>query len=260
MKRLELLLMLFLLLIPVAGQAGQFGPIRPAAKAGQISQEIGYFWSQGDWIADEGEEDGFAFEDGTITMNQVYVQAGYGVGHDWEAYFRVGGADFQFENAFAIDDTSMEDGIQPFVTVGAKGVFYHGPYFDLGAFAQGTYYSGYEDSTTAEISPGVTAREELEFEDFWDVNLGLALQANLNGLALYAGPVFYYSQVKLETETTIPSVGAESNSSDYGERDNIGAVAGINVPLPGYGSLCFEGQYKGKLSAGGAFVYLRLNR
>ena len=52
--------------------AGQFGPVVPAVRSGEVSQEIGYFRSVGTW-----EADAQGFDDGELTQNQVYVQAGY---------------------------------------------------------------------------------------------------------------------------------------------------------------------------------------
>jgi hypothetical protein len=246
-----------LLLSATAGYAGQFGSVKPAAKMGQISQEIGYFWSQGDWSADEKD-----FDDALISQSEVYVQAGYGLSDNWETYFRIGAADFRIKDPVpdefvGVEDFDMEDDLKPFVTLGARGLFYRGSFFNLGAFVQGSYYSPYEDKKTAEL-PGGTTSLMLEFRDHWALNAGAALQAELGGVSVYAGPILYFSRGTLEFEASALGV-TESRSSTYEEHNNLGAVAGISVPLSGLGSLYFEGQYRNKISAGGAFVYLRLN-
>lgn len=250
-------MLLVLVLTVGTSYAGQFGSVKPAAKIGQISQEIGYFWSQGEWEADDR-----GFDDVDITQNEIYFQAGYGLSDDWETYFRIGGADFKIENPVpdefvGDEDFDMEDDFEPYVTLGARGLFYRGSFLNLGAFVQGSYYSTYEDKKRAEL-PGGTTTLMLEFRDHWAVNAGAALQTELGGVSLYAGPILYFSRGTVKLEASALGI-TERQSSTYEEKTDFGGVAGISVPLPGLGSLCFEGQYRNKISVGGAFVYLRLN-
>lgn len=232
--------------------AGQFGPVAPAARSGEISQEIGYFRSVAEWTTDES-----GFADGAMTMNQAYLQAGYGLAGGWEGYLRLGGSDLSLENAFAIDDSEMKGSIAPFLTVGARGLLYDGKVFDLGVFLQGTYFAPFEDSNTAVVG-GTLFNEKLKLKNLWDVNLGLALQANIGKLAVYAGPVAYHGQGRLEARVEAGGI-SDSSTAAYEERGNVGAVAGLNLRLARNLNLSLEGQYKSKLSAAGAVTYLRFS-
>ena len=248
---------LFMLLTVGSAEAGQFGSIKPAAKIGQISQEVGYFWSHGDWAADDKD-----FDDADITQSEVYIQAGYGLSDDWETYFRVGAADFKIKDPIPDEfvdneDFDMEDDLKPFVTLGARGLFYRGSFFNLGAFVQGSYFSSYDDKKTVELAAGTTSLK-MDFRDHWAVNAGVALQAEVGGFSAYVGPILYFSRGTLDFEASALGI-TETRSSTYEEHNNLGAVAGISVPVSGVGTLCFEGQYRNKISVGGAFIYLRLN-
>jgi len=232
--------------------AGQFGPVVPAVKSGEVSQEIGYFRSVGTW-----EADAQGFDDGELTQNQVYVQAGYGFAGDWEAYFRIGGSDLSLEKAFAVDDSEMDDSFSPFVTIGARGLLYNGETFDFGAFVQGTYFGNFEDSKKFDVS-GTLVKETLRLKDLWDVNAGLALQAKFGSVSVYGGPVAYYGRGRLETEVEVAGLKGTSES-DYEEEGNLGGMAGVKIALSENLNVYLEGQYKSELSAGGAVTYLRVN-
>lgn len=250
--RIRFFLIMSLLLCAAGGAyAGQFGPVAPTAGAGEVSQEIGYFHSVGKWTTDE---DGF--DDGKIIMNQAYLQAGYGLAVGWEGYFRLGGSDLRQEKAFALDDSEMKGSVAPFLSLGARGLLYDGKVFDLGLFLQGTYFAPFEDSKTVNVA-GASVKEALRLKNLWDVNLGLAVQADLGRVFVYAGPVAYYGVGRLETEVEVSGL-KDSSSATYEERGNIGAVAGINVQLARNINLFVEGQHKSELSAGGAATYLRI--
>lgn len=257
MTRKILLMLSVCALIAATSHAGQFGAVSPVAQVGQISQEIGFFSSRGEWKAEDRD-----FEDAEIVQNQFYIQAGYGLSENWESYFRIGAADFKIKDPvpdeFAGDeDFDMEDDPQLFAALGIRGIFYRGSFFNLGAFVQGNYFSGYEDSKTAPVA-GVATELELEFDDHWDVSTGAAIEAELGEVGFYAGPVLYLSRGKLELEAKAIGI-TETRSSTYEERGYLGAVAGITLPVAGFGKLYVEGQYRNKVSAGGAFVYLRHN-
>lgn len=251
MKRVFLSLVV-LMLSSGLSYAGQFGPVVPAVKSGEISQEIGYFRSVGEWEADER-----GFDDGELTQNQAYVQAGYGFAGDWEAYFRVGGSDLSLENAYALDDSKMDESFTPFGTIGARGLIYNGEVFDFGVFAQGTYFAPFEDSKKFDVS-GTLVKETLKFKEMWDINAGLALQARFGIVSVYAGPFAYYGRGKLETEVEVAGLKGESEST-YEEKGNLGGMAGVEIAFSENLSLYLEGQYKSELSAGGAVTYLRMN-
>lgn len=249
---------LFLLATGVV-HAGQFGAATPSAKPGQISQEVGYFRSEGQWTTSNGGP----FDDGVLTQNQVYLQAGYGLAPLWEGYFRLGGADAELENAFADpEDSTLSDGIMPFVSLGVRGLLFDSEYFDVGAFAQGSYFAPYEDSKSY-VDPDFGAiKETLELKHLWEGNVGFTLQGSLGRHAVYAGPVLYFGKGKLYAEAETAAVPGFTDKSDetYELDGNLGGIAGISLSLANYLNLTVEGQYRGEeYSVGASLAYLRFD-
>ncbi len=239
--------------------AGQFGAATPNAKPGQVSQEVGYFRSEAKWTTSKGEP----FDDGVLTQNQVYIQAGYGLAPLWEGYFRVGGADAELENAFADpEDSTLSDGIVPFVSLGVRGLLFDSEHFDVGAFAQGSYFAPYEDSKSY-VDPDFGAIEEtLKLKHLWDANVGMTLQGSIGKHCLYAGPVLYFGEAKLYTEAEAAAVPGLTDKSDgtYELDGNLGGIAGISLNLVHYLNLTVEGQYRGEeYSVGASLAYLRFD-
>lgn len=239
--------------------AGQFGPASPTAKPGQISQEIGYVHSEGKWTTSKSEP----FDDGTLTQNQVYIQAGYGLAPLWEGYFRLGGADAELENAFADpDDSSLSDGIMPFASLGVRGLLYDSEYVDIGAFAQGSYFAPYEDSKSYVDPDFGPVKETLELKHLWEANVGMTLQGSLGKHAVYAGPVLYFGEGKLYAEAETAAVPGLTDKSDgtYEMDGNLGGIAGVSLSLGHSLNLTVEGQYRGKeYSFGASLAYLRFD-
>jgi hypothetical protein len=255
-----------MLFLPVAvglSHAGQFGPATPAARPGQVSQEVGYFHSRADWTTDD-EDKGFG--DRKLSQNQIYLQAGYGLAPGWEAYFRLGGADLRMGKTVSVLNESDEpsDSFAPFATLGARGLLYDGQAFDLGLFAQGSYFFPYEDRVGGEIGespdPVLPAEEKLKLQHLWDVDAGLTLQGSFRQVTLYAGPFLYYGQGKMRSK--VEALGlSDSSTSTYEPDGYLGGMAGIRIPLFRHIYLILEGQTRsGEFSAGGAVSYLRPDR
>ena len=238
--------------------AGQFGPPEPAAKEGKASLGVGYFYSSAKFKntdSDGGE--------GKVTQNQAYLQLGYGIAKNWEAYLRVGGADAKAPNMFytSTDDPDLagfksdfKDGYKPFGTIGVKGVFNVSDSFGIGPFFQASLYSGYNDSTSGTIL-GFAATQEVKVKNPREINLGIGLQGKIGDVIIYGGPVAYWTKFKAEWTGTVPGVVTETASITLKEKNNIGGFAGVRVPLGKGLSLEVEGQMKSKFSMGGALTY-----
>lgn len=254
--------------------AGQFGPPEPAAKEGKTALGVGYFYHSAkskpkDTVAGvvSTAGDTFNWGEGKGTSNQAYLQLGYGFTKNWEAYFRVGGADDKAKDAFytgaysAGFKSDFKDGYKPFGTIGVKGVFNVTPSFGIGPFLQASLYSSYKDSTSGTFA-GYSVTQEVKVKKPREINLGIGLQGKIGETIIYGGPVAYWAKNK--TELTGKVVGATwavtgtdtlAFSTTYTEKNNIGGFAGIRVPLGKGLNFEVEGQLKSKLSFGGALTY-----
>ncbi|MDO3378438.1 hypothetical protein [Geoalkalibacter halelectricus] len=192
--------------------AFNLGPATPSADHGEVNLGIGYFYKQAEW---DGNID--------IEQNRVYLHIGYGMGIEdeprWEAYLRLGAADFE-ANGF-------DSGLKPAFAAGVKGAFYEGRCFGWGMVAQGAYFSKWRDR-------GVGV------EDAWEIELGFPFQAQLNPAIFYAGPVVYHTQAKASS-----GLGETS----LNEKNNVGVFGGVRLDLGPIG-LEVEAQYKSDVSAG----------
>jgi len=235
--------------------ANSFGPVKPTAKPGRISQEIGVSHFIGEWSGNDE-----TFDDTTVEQNRIHVQAGYGFDGNWEAYLRAGVADVELQEGFSVDDSGMQDDLKPFASLGVKGLFFRSKNFHVGAFAQASLYSDYKDRKTVELIPGQLVKEELLLKDFWDASAGIAFQVEKGGFDLYFGPMFYVSRATLEAEATILSLNTkETFSTDYQEKEYIGSFFGLSIPVSTYGEIVFEGQYESRLSLGTSYVFFRFD-
>jgi len=243
--------------------AGQFGPPEPAAKNGKVSLGLGYFYYSAKLkLNDLGE--------GKVTSNQAYLQLGYGLAKDWEAYVRVGGADMKAKEVFEFDNSTPDatNGLKPAGTIGVKGIFNVNNSFGIGPFLQASISSSYKETKTGTLTIGdvdgdgtddTINTETFKIKNPWEVNLGIALQGKIGEAIIYGGPVAYWQKSKVEIELAgTGSTGAllsGKESLTAKEKNNIGGFAGVRVPLSKNLNLEVEGQYKSEFSMGGALTY-----
>ena len=245
--------------------AGQFGPLEPAAKEGKTALGVGYFYYSAKWKTKD-----VGWDESKVTQNQAYLQLGYGVAKNWEAYLRVGGADSKLKDVFTTnaDDSTragfksdFKDGYKPFGTIGVKGVFNVTPSFGIGPFLQASLYSSYKDSTSGTVS-GYSETQEWKVKKPREINLGIGLQGKIGETIIYGGPVAYWAKAKIQE--TFKVVGATyvatgtntlASSTTYKEKNNIGGFAGVRLPLGKGINIEVEGQMKSKFSFGGALTY-----
>lgn len=259
MKKLMLVIMVLMLsVMGSAVYAGQFGPPEPAAKEGKASLGVGYFYYSAKFKTTDSDGG-----EGKVTQNQAYLQLGYGITKNWEAYLRVGGADAKAPDMFytSADDPDLagfksdfKDGYKPFGTIGVKGVFNVTPSFGIGPFLQATLSSSYKDSTSGTVL-GFPATQEVKVNNPREINLGVGLQGKIGDVIIYGGPVAYWTKFKAEWTGTVPGVVTETVSITLKEKNNIGGFAGVRVPLGKGLSVEVEGQMKSKFSMGGALTY-----
>jgi hypothetical protein len=255
MKKLTtfLLVMIFFL---VAGHlhAGQFGAAEPIANPGKLSLGVGYFYSQTEW---ESFDVRFAnttvsTESQVLKSKQAYVQGSFAFSKNLEEYIRLGGA----------DTSDMLNGQTKFFwTGGLRSFFKINDWFAMGPFLQFSAYSDCKDvksySAVAGGAPAI-ATALTHMKNPWDFNIGLTLQTGTNGFIVYGGPVAYWQRGRVETNLMVPvgtaAVGMSDSVKIY-EKSNIGAFLGVTLPLTKQLRFEIEGQYKGKVSVGGALSY-----
>ncbi|MCG2709600.1 MAG: hypothetical protein L6246_04665, partial [Thermodesulfovibrionales bacterium] len=200
--------------------------------------------------------------------NQAHLQLGYGFVKNWEAYLRVGGADFKAAPGFETTGRSgiksdFKDGYKPFGTIGVKGVFNVSDSFGIGPFFQASLYSSYKDSSSGTVSTGSSETQEVKVKNPREINLGIGLQGKIGETIIYGGPVAYWVKNKTEwagklgagTVYTATGTNTYVVSTTYKEKGNIGGFAGVRVPLSKSLNLEVEGQYKSRFSMGGALTY-----
>lgn len=191
------------------------------------------------------------------TQNQAYLQLGYGIAKNWEAYLRVGGADATSKGLFDFDDATSDfkDSYKPFGTIGVKGVFNVSDSFGIGPFLQASLYSSYKDKKTGVVD-GDTWEVTAKFKNPREINFGIGLQGKIGDVIIYGGPVAYWTMFKAEwTATDVATGDTGSASTTDKEKGNVGGFAGVRVPLGKGLSLEVEGQMKSKFSMGGALIY-----
>jgi hypothetical protein len=93
-------------------------------------------------------------------------------------------------------------------------------------------------------------------EDLWDANFGIGFQATLPySIRLYAGPYAYYSEAKATLSTNVTGLPFSTADTTIKNSTNVGAFAGIDLPLGKGFRLNAEGQLAERFSAGGAITF-----
>ena len=251
-KRLVLISAVLVVLFSTRVYAGEFGPVGPAGKDGQFTLGAGYFLSQ--TKIRPGSND--FFDEAEIRRNEVYLQAGYSFTKNWEAYVRLGGADFRADNAFEFDSglKDFSDGMKPFAAVGIRGLAYSNAAFGIGPFLQTSFYSDFKKTENGRLL-GLPVSEELKFKGLWELDLGAVVQVKLKDVVCYAGPVVYWTRTKVEAKGTVLGAVFADEASTFKEKENVGGFGGLRVPLAKGLNLGIEAQAKGRLSVGGVLTY-----
>jgi len=262
MKKMCLIAVALIMLSSGFVYADPFGPAEPAAKEGKFTLGVGYFLYQeklkpaDDTFSAAGAVATDFWQKTTVWSNQAYVQASYGLLKNWEVFARLGAADLRAKETFdyvAYADDFRGD-YQAFGTLGFKGILFNTKSFSIGPILKASYYSDYKDSATGTIA-GTKIDMSYNIKDIWDVNLGLAFQAKINNVVLFAGPFVYWKNAKVDLDITITGTGTFSDSVKYESENNVGGFAGVRIPITKNFMLDVEGQYTNQFSGGAAIVY-----
>lgn len=236
MKRILVLAACMWLATVGAVSAAIFGPASPAGKSGDLSFGPGIMSYSGEY------EDDVEFD-----QTQAYLQLGYAFTDNFELYLQGGGADLNVEGVF--EEGDFEGDFTPFGSVGLKALLVDAKPISLGVFAQGSYYSDYDDKGTV-IVLGTALPAEFEITSNYEVAGGLVMQGVLEGATVYGGPFFFLRESDVEVDV----LGA-TDSDTLEEDSNFGAFLGIRWPLKNGFNIDLEGQYRSGFSFGGDILY-----
>lgn len=224
------LLLLFIVLPQPQAWAVQFGPSTASPGLEMVSQEIGGGIRN---FRLEPETDS-GFDPGDLSMQQLYLQAGYGFVEDGEFYLRAGVAMMTLDHAFSVRDAALEGEGAPFAGLGVRGTLFRTPWLDVGGFLQGNYYGEFVAEQDADLSlsdgGSVTVHETVTLSALWEANAALSAEIKLRNLRLYAGPVYHYLHGLLQTEASALGV-SDLNEAIYRGDSTLGIFAGLSVTL-----------------------------
>jgi hypothetical protein len=225
MKRIFVLAACLWLTTAGAASAGIFGPASPAGKAGNLSFGPGVMGYAGEYE-----------DDAEFDQTQAYLQLGYALTDNFEIYLQGGAADL------SVDEVDFEDGFRPFGSVGVKALLADRKPIALGVFAQGSYFSDYEDEDGA---------VKIEFTSNYDLAGGVVFQGVAEGATIYGGPFFFIRESDVDLEVAGVTVASDSVEED----GNFGMFLGIRWPLKNGLNIDLEGQYRTGFSIGGDILY-----
>jgi hypothetical protein len=268
------ILILTFLLIGGIADAGQFwGSPEPLAKKGKFSLGVGYLYTN-DTIVPESplflETSTFVilWDEAEIEQNQIYVEGSYGFFDGAEVFLRVGVADVESDEAFLFG-SDFDDSFGVFGTLGVRMVRNITDIWGVGAYAQGSVYSTYEDEKTELVNllllngtviTDVPVTQKIETDSAsWEINLGVALQANVDIITFYAGPFVYWQRIpdvvgtiSIDDARVVTAPLTVESSTGYQEDVNGGGFAGIALNVGNGVRVQIEGQLRSRLSAGGS--------
>ena len=258
----KLIMTLVILAIFIAGEAyagGQFGSPE-TANAGDVAVGMGYFHSSAQYSTDEE-----GWSEIEASQNQSYVQVSVGMTDDSEIYFRVGGADINAKDAFDIGNSGFkEEAERPFGTIGLKRKIEINQSFAIGAFAQFSRYSDYEDERAETIDYegiAVNLSERYTIKNAQDIQAGISMGVKPHErVTLYTGPVWYWSRAYVEGTASIDVRAysysdSASASATYREKNTMSGFTRTKIALSDNFALEAEVQLKSKASAGASLVY-----
>lgn len=207
--------------------------------SGQTFLGAGYFNYSSKWQPEKID-----WKDAEIEQNQVYVQIGRIKPKDWEGYLRLGGADVRIKDAFDFDaPRDFENGYKPYLALGYRKSLYNIYSWEVGPFFQFCRYSDYRQAKNVTIM-GMPGWAELEYKNPWSLDLGLALQTNLDKAVVCFGPFLYWA--KAEAKAEVEAFGMRmTDSTDYEEKGVLGGFIRARFLF-----LYLEAQYKSRGSVG----------
>jgi hypothetical protein len=227
-----LLVVCGLLLAQSLAFAGLLGPAQTTGKSGEFSFGPGL-------VLYSGELD----NDLDFQQTQVYAQLSYALTDKVEIYLQGGAADLTVEDLFVNND--FEDGFRPFGALGFKALLADRKPLGIGVFAQGTFFSDYDDQR---LVVGIPTK--VEFASAFEVVGGVVLQSVLDGAILYGGPYFFAREGDVDV-----TIGTLQGSGSFEEDGNLGAFIGMRWPLRNGINVDLEGHLRTDFSIGADLLF-----
>lgn len=221
-----------LLLAQSLAFAGLLGPAQPTGKKGTLSFGPGLVVYSGELDNDNSSD---------FHQTQAYAQLGYALTDKIEVYLQGGAADLTVDKVFDGND-EFEGGFVPFGAAGFKALLADRKPLGIGIFAQGTFFSDYDDQGQFEGNPS-----KVELTGMYEVAGGVVLQGVLDGAILFGGPYFFLREGDFDI-TGLPSGSFEEDS-------NFGGFIGMRWPLRNGINVDLEGHVRTGVSIGADLLY-----
>ena len=220
--------------IPAFAQA--FGPPMPYAHEGKFAVAGGFARSMSEWVV-EGQDD----KVGDVTKNMLFVQGNYGLWKGVECYARVGVADLTVEYDQDLLTADFEGDYAAFASIGIKSLFKTHLPLMMGPFIQYTYYSDYEDDDVGGA--------EVEYDEVYDLSMGVSLQHQVSLATLYGGGVIYWSKATEHWTYLVAALDDDCTEvCDLAEDGTVGGFVGVDIPVSASMRFNLEGQYRSDIT------------
>ncbi len=237
--------------------AADLGPADPYGKEGKFSLGLGYSYYDSEWKTDNEEIPVKDFK-----RNYGYVQLNYAFTAAWEAYLRGG-----FANATFTTETLGEPfnnpiefsaGFTPAIGLGFKGLAYNGDKWDVGPFVQYNIYSEYKE-LYEDAAGSFYLSAEMTYSSMWDLAVGAALSYESDFAVITLAPYAYWSMADgklVKTVTQNNETETETDTAKLEEKNVIGGMFGVMVPMSEEFNFNVEAQYQSGLSFSVSIVRL----
>jgi hypothetical protein len=237
-------------LIAFAGMAlaGQeLGSATPQNPKGRWSVGAGYYYYEAKWKAKDADQ----LDLSEVKQNMIFGDVGYGFAENWEAYLKVGGADWSSLGALPVAPRgNVEADYKPFFSLGLRGSIYREHHFAFGFMGQYNWFSNYEVTQTGQT--GVDVKEPYEatakFRSLYDINLGVNFDYVPSWGVFYLGVFWYHGAGKADASVKVGDDPADTFASDIEENGYMGGLAGAKLLFGRGWNVNVEGQYKTKPS------------
>lgn|GEM_PF-2969075 len=228
-----------------AGQ--EAGPPTPGSPEAKWSIGAGYYYYQARWKAG----DNMQLDLSDVGQNILFGEVGYGFTPDWEAYLRVGGADWSSMGALPVTPGGdLEAGYKPCFSIGLRGSIFRRSPFAVGFAGQYSYFSGYDITATGET--GIDLPEPYEaavkFKDLYGLDLGINFDYAPGWGVIYLGWFWFRGAGKVDASIKVGDDDADTFAGDIEENADMGGFGGIRLDLGRGYAITAEGQYRTKAS------------
>lgn len=216
-------------LVSLVAQAAlaQFGPAHPRTNASdRLSLGLGVRNDASEWT--------YGYE---VDVSRVFAEGSLYVGHGWELFARLGGANLVVNDIALYRDWKRDlagDGYQAFGTLGLRGLLWDRGRWSWGASLSASRFSAFQVSKTVEVNAFQTVFVDAPLE----LELGLPLTWRFGGAgqcSLYAGPDVHFAYIEGDTRTNTFSPALDTRDRIHAlnvrDKGNVGAFLGLQGPL-----------------------------